>query len=694
MNNCRFFLDDYRMIKAYFDKPFDASVLSKMVMRINGVKCQYHLERLPESDTYYKYMILLETDYIYGDNYEFAFNNQKYNLTLRHITSKPRFEKDFYADVRTLGSFFESDKTTFRVWAPLADKVRVHLLDYKKYVEMTYDDKGVYEAVVSGNYDQCKYLYEVTRNGHTSLSVDPFAYASGLNASYSVVLNPNKFIKEVVKPHHIIKSNTDAIIYEMSVRDMTSSPVSRTKTHSKFLSLCEEGTSFEGYATGLDYLDELGVTHVQMMPVFDFGSVDEIKQDSYNWGYDPVQYNVVDGTYISDVNNPYAWVNELRTLVNKLHSRDICVNLDVVFNHVYRTEDFAFERLMPYYSFRYYNDEYYSNGSYCGNEVRTESLILSDYFELMCERYIELFDIDGLRFDLMGLIDIHTMDKITKVTKNLKPYFMLYGEGWDMPTPLKNRDRSTMNNNYFMEDVGFFNPHFRDVVKGETMSNRIYDKGYILGNLVFAGRMRDALTAYVLNGYFKHPTQSINYIECHDNHTFFDKMKFCIPCREYSEYKARTRLSIAVTMLAQGVPFIHCGQEYMGTKYGNGNSYNSGDYYNQLDYPLRNHHYDLVEFFKDMVKIRKTYREFRYRSKELIEEHVRIDYYMDMLVYHCDDIVVFINPTEHEFDYELDQHMRMIYNRDCFDDVILKGHIRVQALSILIAKEFKNNKNK
>ena len=678
------------MIKAYFYKPFDASILSKMVLRINGVKTHYHLERLPETDTYYKYMLLLEEDYVYGDNYEFAFNNQKYNLSIRHLSSKPRFEKDFYADVKTLGSFFTTEKTIFRVWAPLADKVRVHLLDYKKYYDMTYDAKGVYQVELKGNYDQCKYLYEVTRNGHTVLSVDPFAYASGLNAAYSVVLNPKRFNHEVIVPKNLIKNNTDAIIYEMSVRDMTSSPVSDTKTHGKFLSLCEENTQYEGKSTALSYLAELGVTHVQMMPVFDFGSVDEIKRDGYNWGYDPVQYNVVDGTYITDVKNPYSWVNELRTLVNKLHSKNICVNLDVVFNHVYHTEDFAFEKLLPHYSFRYYNDEYLSNGSYCGNEVRTDALLLHDYFVLMCERYIELFDIDGLRFDLMGLIDIDTMHDIAKKTKAIKAYFMLYGEGWDMPTTLKNRDRSTMNNNYFMEDIAFFNPHFRDCVKGETMPERIYEKGYVLGNLIFAGRMKDALTAYVLNGYFKNPTQSVNYVECHDNHTFYDKMKFCIPTRSHEEYLKRARLGIAVCLLAQGVPFIHCGQEYMATKYGKGNSYNSGDYYNQLDYPLRNINYELVEYFKDIVKIRKAYPEFRYASTEEIKTHVCIEYYYDIIIYHAGGISVFINPSEYDCTYELSDKLVTIYNRDSFDDVILKGSVTISPLSILIAKQIED----
>ena len=691
-NKILFYLDDYRIIKAYLYKPFDTLQFWNLKIKNHGLEVNYRLEELSQTNEYYKAIFILENDYQYSDNYVFEIGDKTYPLCFRHIVSKHKFDEDFSVDVHTLGSFYTPTSTQFNVWSPLSNKVRLHLIDDAKYYDMEAKTSGVFSVVVDGDLDENKYRYEITRNGETYEVVDPFAYSSGPNAKYSYVLDLNKFIKDRYIPEYKLESYNDAIIYEMNIRDFTASPATNTKTNSKFISLLEEGSTFEGVATGFDYIKSLGVTHVQLMPVTDYGSVDEIKRDTYNWGYDPMQYNVIEGIYCSNLNHPYTRVNELRMLVNKFHQNNIRVNLDVVFNHVYKYQKYALGLLVPYYPYRYRNDEELSDGSFCGNEIRSEAKFVQDYIVLMCERYLELFDIDGLRFDLMGLTDVNTINRIADAMLLKKPDFMLYGEGWDMPTVLDTKLRSSMNNNHLLERIAFFNPHFRDTVKGPTMMSEIYNPGYVLGNLDMLPKMRDALTAYVLNAYFKYPTQSLNYLECHDNMTFYDKMHLCLKGITRSDMKDRAKLAIAFVLLAQGIPFIHSGQEFMRTKYKSDNTYNLGDYYNQVDYVLRNQNIDVVEFTKDLIKLRKMYPELRLKTREEIMEQVYFEDYYEVLIYNVGRLKIFINPSIYTHKYNLKNTYNLIYNKDQFMNAEIKDVLEIKPLSIAIC-ESKNTLN-
>lgn len=684
MSEVKCYLDDYKTIKAYLYKPFSAFNKDQIIIYNRGISQSFKIRLESETDTYYKCLISLDKAYTYSDKFEVSIDKKVVSVEIRHLVSKTKFDEDFKVDVKTLGSFFESDKTTFRIWAPLATSVKLNLIDYQKCLNMHYVDRGVFELVIEGNFELCKYTYLIMRSGKEKEATDPFSYSSGPNARYSIVLNPARFIKDIYPLEYEIKNNTDAIIYELSVRDFTSIVSSNTKTHSKFISLCEEGTSFEGISTGLDYIKDLGITHIQLMPVFDFGSVDEIKYDTYNWGYDPMQYNVTDGTYTSDPYDAYARVNELRKLVNTFHSHNIRVNLDVVFNHIYHSEEYSIENILPFYTFRYYNDEYYSNGSYCGNEVRSEAKFIHDYILCMIERYINLFDIDGLRFDLMGLTDIKTMNDIVSLTRSYKKDFMIYGEGWDMPTTLAYDSRTTMNNYAKTKDIAFFNSRFRDVIKGPTMMSEVLNPGYVLGNLGLINDVKDVMIGCSREDGFLSPCQSVNYIECHDNMTFFDKSKACLKER-YDILKKRAKLSIAITLLSQGVPFIHSGQEFMRTKYGEDNTYNKGDYYNQIDYILRNQNIDVVEFTKDMIKLRKKYSDFRFDTNELIKNKVYFEEYYSLLIYHAGDMIVFINPSLDDYNYTLVNPIKVIYNADQFDEVMVSSNLTIKSLSVVVA---------
>lgn len=686
MEKTAFYLDDYTLIKAYFYKPFDASAVNEIKILKNGKEIEYQIGIEFERNEYVKYKIILESEYEYNDDIVILYNNRSHHPRLRHIVSTKRFEDDFYPDVRTLGPFYKHGETTFRVWAPLSERVELRLIEFNQIMPMTYTEKGVYEINLKGSYDLISYRYIITRDGISKETVDPFAYSGGPNASCSTVLDPDKFIKKKIKPANEIKNNNDAIIYEISVRDFTSIVCSGTKTHGLFISLCEDDTAFEGLPTGLSYIKDLGVTHIQLMPVMDFGSVDEVKKDSYNWGYDPSQYNVTEGIYCSDVYDPYKRVNELREMVNKMHENDIRVNLDIVFNHVYHASEFSFEILLPYFAFRYADDETLSNGSFCGNEIRSENKLMHDYILLMSSRYLDIYDIDGLRFDLMGLTDIDTVNDVYKELKKKKADFMLYGEGWDMPSTLAYNKRSSLNNSLSLKNIGFFNPRFRDDVKGPTMGDSVYEPGYVLGNLGLTHEIKECLGAFVLNGYFSNPGQSVNYVECHDNTTFLDKMQLCIPNESYKNGKKRAKLALALILLAQGIPFIHSGQEFLRTKYRIDDTYNKGDYFNQMDYALRNQNIDVVNFTKDMIRIRKEYKEFRYHTKDEIIHNVFFEDYYEMLIYHAGKMVVFINPSVYEHKYKVNSRIRIVYNCDSFDKVIVKDELTIKPLSIVIGE--------
>lgn len=686
MNEIKFYLDDYQTIKAYFYKPFNTCLLMNMQVLNHQVAVPYHIEELVQNDEYYKCVIILEEEFNYEDEMTFVIDQKPYELYLRHIVSNPKFEADFFTDINALGPHFAKTETTFKLWSPLAKGVRLHLLDYQKYCDMEDIGHGVYSVSVDGNYELSRYRYEISRNGKMYEICDPLAYSSGPNGSYSYVLDEDKFISQKYQPSNIIEHYTDAIIYELSVRDFTSSPISGTTLKGKFVALCEEGTTFEGQCTGLDYLKSLGVTHVQLMPVFDFGSIDENHPRSYNWGYDPTQYNVTEGTYCSDLSNPYLRVNELRMLVNKLHENDMRVNLDVVFNHVYQDQEFDLGQVLPHYLYRYENDEELANGSFCGNEVRSEALMMRSYIRLMCSRYLKIFDIDGLRFDLMGLTDVKTIQEILNDMQTVKKDFMIYGEGWDMASGLEPAERSSLNNSAKLKNVAFFNPKFRDEIKGPTMYDAVYQPGYVLGELSLAGAVKDDLLGNCLNGYLPSPCASINYLECHDNLTFYDKMRICLRNQSYEDEKARACLGLALVLLAQGIPFIHSGQEFMRTKYGNDDTYNSGDYYNQIDYAYRNQNIDVVNFARDLIKIRKEYPELRYATSEEVAKNVKFEDYYEVLVYNTGRLKIFINPSIYDMVYETKRPLKAIYNRDAFDDTIIHKTLKLAPLSIVICE--------
>ncbi|MGN0678802.1 MAG: type I pullulanase [Oscillospiraceae bacterium] len=545
----------------------------------------------------------------------------------------------FAAD-KPLGAIYSPERTVFRVWSPPAERATVNLyrtaladLPYER-LEMI-SENGYWSVTAAGNLDGVYYTLSLVIGGRERETIDPYAKSAGANGRRGFIYNPALLPKAV--PFTAVPKSR-AMIYELHVRDFSMDESADFKARGKFSAFTECGVkNSHGDIAGLDYLADLGITHVHLLPAFDFASVDETaKSPAYNWGYDPLNYFCPEGSYSSDANDGFARVREFKEMVNSLHERGIGVIMDVVFNHVYDVEKSPLNPVFPDYCFRHNEDGTLSNGSGCGNEVATERAMVR---KLICDcliHWLTEYHIDGFRFDLMGLIDIDTLNLCAERLREINPDVLLYGEGWTGgASPLPEEERGIINNAAKIPAYSLFSDEFRDCVKGSVFSDE--DCGYINGN---AQSRADLMKSALVGGIFHpdiprerencrpnnadNPAQWINYTECHDNLTFWDKLALSMPNSTEEERIAADKLGAALIFLSQGVPFIAAGQEFLRSKplpEGNGfdhNSYKSPDSVNSLKWDNVTAHRDVAEYYKGLIAIRKTFPEFRMESAEEI----------------------------------------------------------------------------
>ena len=622
-------------------------------------------------------------------------------LIWRMIVNTKQFNDRFTYEGHDLGSTYHQNYTEFALWAPTAVSVtlRVRISRKLSAYPMVRGEKGVWRIRVSGDLKHATYTYLIERNGAIAESVDPYAYSSTGNGRESAVIDLDEI--RAIRDYPVGGSplETDAVIYEANVRDMTSNPFTGTKTNGLFSSLSETGTSYRDMPTGLSYLVSLGVTHVQLMPVLDFSTVDEFHpQKTYNWGYDPMHYLVPEGSYSSDPDDPYARVRELRTLITTMHREGLRVNLDVVFNHVYDVTTSPFEAILPYYYFRYNERGYLSNGTFCGNDFASEKPMVRMYIIDVIRALMHTYGVDGFRFDLMGILDVDTMNEIRSAAKRIKGSAMIYGEGWDMPTTLDGAKKASILNQSKMPGIGHFNDYFRDVVKGKTSDDQKYDRGYVTGDLGQSFNMLSALSANVLSTpYFKRfdsPEQSINALETHDNNTVWDKMHFCCGNEDRNTRMKRQKMLIASALCAQGVPFIHAGMEYCGTKNDNSNSYNSGDEINQMNWQRAVLNSEVVDYTKKCIAMRRKYAAFRLRDAKEIEESLHLSVSDGGVVFYdiekkdpqtsTELMRVIINPTFDERYYHFEPGWHIVLDRNGNESYSPTSAVVVPPLTVIV----------
>ena len=555
-------------------------------------------------------------------------------------------EDDFIID--SLGSIYYPDRTVFRVFAPDYEKLDL-LLNNNRY---PLQKKGFcFENTVYGNCEYARYHFE----GEGYSFKDPFAYAS--DEYGSIVLNLIKFNKQKIIPKTVSKAK---IIYECSVRDFSADPSYPGKYKKTFKALTESGLKKNDQALGLDYLEYLGITHLQLMPIMDY---DNDKTD-YNWGYNPIAYNHVKKDYLYDQDDPYAFVNELRETINVLHTHNIRVTFDVVFNHVYDFKKNDLGKMLKGRLYRHKEDGSFANGTLVGNEIRSEDPFVRAYFVEMVRRYLHLFDVDGIRMDLMGISDIDTVNLIMKTLRKEKPGFLVYGEGWNMGDVLPQEDRASILNCQKMPEVMMFNDFFRETI--------IH---YVSGNNSIVNNVQKALSA---DPSYLDKEHSLNYVECHDNYTMYDRMMLYKSDEDKWLSIRRCKLTLSLVLLARGTGFIHAGEEFLRTKYGLRDSYNSSDEINALDWSLRVKHKDICAYLKDLIKLRKEYPCFD-------DDDTVIDFfeYYECLVYRLGTLMVFINPSCNDYVYEDDKEYEVLFTDRGREDYRSKI-ITVGALSVVI----------
>ncbi len=704
--NIKAYLDDFGLINCFISRNFYGGKSEYFYLtNDNGYYKDCVVKHVEERKDNVKYELIIPTDFEFGTEYALVCSLGVATVVqCRFIVKRPLFDQMFYYDGNDLGSTYYKDKTEFALWAPTATKVVVNIETDGKHIfqNMKRTDKGVYRATVKGDFKYSTYVYYVTVNGETIVSTDPYGLSSKANGEVSAIIDLEEAFSEkdeAILPR--LKNNVDAIIYECSVRDMTSSHLSGASSNGYFESLSEAGTRYQGKSTGIDYIEKLAVTHVQLMPVNDFATVDELNKDkAYNWGYNPLQYFTLEGSYSKYPNDPYDRIKQFKHLVVEFHKRGIRVNLDVVYNHVYDIDMTSLGRCVPYYYFRYNESGYLSNGSFCGNDVDSTKLMVRKFIVDNVKMWIDLYKIDGFRFDLMGLLDIDTMNEIYIEAKKLNPSIMIYGEGWNLPTSLPDEYKAKIENNEKLMGIGHFNDYFRDSLKGKTSDNERYDKGYLTGAYSMVYEMQSSLVANSINKkYFRRfidPNHSINYVEAHDNLTSWDKMKECCKSEVREIRVKRHKLLIACTIFAQGVPFIHSGQEFCRTKLLMGNTYNMSDDINKMDWERMAQNYDVVNYTKACILLRKELEGFRLPTSKEIEEKVSFkvldNVVLEYNINHVDKrvningIKVIINPTEYARSYTYDENYITLMNQDGYTiQSTVSNKINVEPYSLVVS---------
>ena len=611
------------------------------------------------------YILLNHSYFIYDDN------NETSELYTGKIVRTELFDDIYYYEQSDLGSSYRRDRTKFKVWTPTAKYMKLELTDKKgniEIIDMEYDNQGVWYLRLKGNYEGFKYRYISYVNGKEHFLTDPYARSSSANAEYSYIIDTSKLYKMVNQRPKFSGILTDAVIYESHVRDFTISNSINAKYPGKYKSYTEKNLlTKKGNSAGIDYLNDLGITHVQLLPVFDFGGVDENNPDKlYNWGYNPEQFNVPEGWFSTDPNDPYARINELKELIDNLHKHNIRVVMDVVFNHIYDIDKFPFEKIIPGYAYRFDKNGLLTNSSGCDTDLATERRMVRKFVIDSIMYWAKEYKIDGFRFDLMGLIDIKTMNTLRQKLDRFRSDIIVYGEGWRMPTSIGYEKKAHMYNKNLLFNIGHFNDKSREAIKGATFDVR--QRGYALGSLAKLDYIKNIVQGSSQNKFlFRYPTQSINYVECHDNNTFFDKATAALKEADISEIKKRQRLATSLIILSQGVPFIHSGQEFYRSKLGVENSYKSNDDINQLNWDLVDENINDIEFIKELLRIRKKYDLFRLTAPSKIRDFVEVNINEEgTILYKLKDtendlIVIFKNNFSEET-FEFDDRYTLIFD--------------------------------
>ena len=563
-----------------------------------------------------------------------------YPMTNTELYSTEEFERKYTYSGSDLGARWTREKTRFRLWAPTAKSVKVNLYksgnpgveDRIRQIDMKPAVAGTWTAEVPGDQNGIYYTFTVELEEGIREACDPYARTTGVNGHRAMIIDlastdPDGWAED--KNPNAGKNITDAVIYELHVRDLSMDPDSGIRNKGKFLGLIEEGTHTPGgVPTGLSHIKSMGITHLQLLPVYDYGSVDEAHPEwpQFNWGYDPVNYNVPEGSYATDPYHGEVRVKEMKQMIRGLHRAGISVIMDVVYNHVYDGGSFCFNRIVPEYFSRTHNG-CYSNGSGCGNDTASERSMVHKYIVDSVLYWADEYHIDGFRFDLVGLLDVDTINELVSAVRAKHPDVIFYGEGWSMHTELTKSDvtMATQHNSCRTPNFGYFCDTLRDLLRGHVFND--YARGYVAGAQGQEDQLRSCFMAHP--DWCPGPTQTVNYASCHDNMSLFDRLTLSTADATFDERVRMNNLAAAIYLLAQGVPFMQAGEEFLRSKPlpGGGfehNSYASPDCincikWNELADPV---HAANADYYRGLIAFRKAHPTLRLTTDEAVREQV------------------------------------------------------------------------
>lgn len=626
------FLDEMHIITILLPLSYHNGLSSSFSIANELQNSPLDIRKKEQIDRYYKYTCYLTTEISFDKLYWIIDEyGEETDLQIGAVIRSNAFDEKFYYSGNDLGVRCEDNLTRFKLWAPTATQVKVKLWPpdgtYGEIIKMKREEKGVWTANIHRDLEYFQYTFLVCVNKQWQEAVDPYANAVTANGEHGMIVKMEK-TKRLKPELPLFEHPVDAVIYEIHIRDFTNHPNSGVQNKGLYLGTGELGTKgVYDQLTGLSYLKTLGITHIEFLPFNDFAGVDELKKQNseYNWGYNPLHYNVPEGSYSTDAKNPYARINELKQLIEQIHREGLRVIMDVVYNHVYIREQSSFEKIVPGYYFRYNEFGYPSNGTGVGNDIASERRMVRKFIVDSIRFWIEEYHIDGFRFDLMGILDLATMSEVRKTCDQIAEGTLLLGEGWNLNTPLVPEEKAILSNQAKIPTIAQFNDWFRDSIKGNTFN--LYDKGYALGNEHYFADAKEVIAGSIgfqqkESRLFNEPLQSVNYVECHDNHTMWDKLKSCCPDEDITLLMKYHRLATCIVLLSQGIPFLHSGQEFFRTKNGIGNSYRSPDSINQLDWDRSWKYSDNVNYIKGIIQIRKTFPCFRLRTADEIRKQM------------------------------------------------------------------------
>ncbi|GHU96399.1 hypothetical protein FACS1894208_10920 [Clostridia bacterium] len=562
-----------------------------------------------------------------------------------HVYSGSSFSSLYTYTGDDLGVVYTPETTQFRLWAPTAATANVLLYDMGQPMEdesprsvpMLRDAKGTWVVRAEGDMKGRFYTYQVQLDGKWHEAVDPYAAAVGLNGQRGKIVDLRATDPMGWEDDRRVKTAaaTDAIIYELHVRDLSAQKHSGIRHKGKFLGLAEAGTSSpDGLSTGLDHISELGVTHVHLLPIYDF-RFDTEGDNPYNWGYNPVNYNAPEDSYATNPIDGVSAIRELKKAVQALHSRGIGVVMDVVFNHTFETGTSNFDLIVPGYFYRIRPDGTYSNGSGCGNETASERAMVRKFIVDSVVYWAKEYHLDGFRFDIMGLHDTETMNEVRKALDKIDPRILTYGEGWiGGDTLLPPTERATKDNTHALDPrIGMFSDDMRDGIRGSHSDARV--PGFVNGDPERSGDVRFGIVASTQHHqvhidsvthsnwfWAQQPSQTINFNSCHDDLTLWDKLIKTCPTASTRELTAMNRLAAFLILTSQGVAFLHAGEEMARTKDGNPNTYHSPDSVNQLDWLRKAEFHELFAYYQGLIRLRRACPLFRMRTADEIRKRL------------------------------------------------------------------------